>query len=198
MYAIRTTIAAAVLSAVAAGQGWLDTARWYVPPQPGELQYLGDFDDDGFDDVVRFDGVPGNPTDWTGFQVLLNDGQGDFTTPGPLVSFAVSSDLFFPVSGQSVRRCRDVTGDGLLDVLVLHENSNYKSIAMRVYPGLGGGAFGAPVAIPLVEDLTGIALGQMDADPAYEIAMVDEINFSESTRWYDWNGAGFTASAEAL
>jgi len=198
MYAIRTALAAAVLSAVAAGQGWLDTARWYVPPQPGELQYLGDFNADGFDDVVRFNGVPGSPTDWTSFQVLLNDGQGDFTTQGPLVAFPVSSDLFHPVGGQSVRRSRDVTGDGLLDVLVLHDTSSFTSIELQVYPGLGGGAFDAPVAIPLVQQLTGIALGQIDADPAFEIAMVDEINFSESTRWYDWNGAGFTASAEAL
>ena len=198
MHAIRTAIAAAVLSAFAAGQGWLDTARWYAPTEPGEFQYLADFDADGFDDVVRFSGATGSQLDWAGFRVVFNDGLGDFSTEGPLVSFPVSSDLFRPVVGQSVSRARDVTGDGQLDVLVLHENSSFKSIALRVYPGLGGGAFGAPVAIPLVEDLTGIALGQIDGDPAFEIAMVDEINFSESTRWYDWNGAGFTASAEAL
>ena len=199
MLSIRIAIATAVLSSFAAGQGWLDTARWYVPPQPGELQYLGDFNADGFDDVVRFNGVPGTPTNWTGFQVLLNDGLGDFTTQGPLVSFPVSPDHYRPVDGQSVRRSRDVTGDGRPDVLVLQETSGFTlDVALRVYPGLGGGAFGAPVPIPLVGDLTGIALGQIDADPAFEIAMVDEINFSESTRWYDWNGAGFTASAEAL
>ena len=98
MFAIRTAIAAAVLSSCAAGQGWLDTARWYVPPQPGELRYLADFNADGFDDVVRFNGVPASPTDWTGFRVLFNDGLGDFTTPGPLVSFPVSPDVFRPVS----------------------------------------------------------------------------------------------------
>ncbi len=199
MRAIRTVLVAIVLSPLAAGQGWLDTARWYVPSQPGEFHYVADFNGDGFDDVVRFNGVPGSPTDWTAFQVCFNDGLGDFPTQGPLVSLPVSSDFFRPLDVNGLRRLRDVTGDGLPDVLVLQESAGFtQDIALHVYPALGGGAFGAPVAIPLVGDLHAITLGQADGDAALEIAIVDEINHSESTRWYDWTGAGFSASAEAF
>ena len=199
MDAIRTAIAAAVLSSFAAGQGWLDTARWYVPAQPGEFHYLADFNGDGFDDVVRFDGVPGSPTHWTAFQVCLNDGLGDFPTHGPLVTLPVSANLFRTVDGFGLRRLRDVTGDGQPDVLVLEGLPDFSvDVALHVYPGLGNGAFGAPVAIPLVDNLNAIALGQTDADPEFELAILEEVLFSESTHWFDWNGAGFTASAEAL
>ncbi len=189
----------AVLAPSIAAQGWLDTARWYVQPQAGEFHHVADFDGDGSLDAVWFAGQPGSPTDWTGFRVFFNDGQGDLVPSGPLVSLPVTPGFLRPVDIDGLRRLGDVTGDGLFDVLVLEEPSGFSpDIALHVYPGLGGGAFGAPVAIPLVGDLDALTLGQVDGDAALELAIVEQIGGSESTRWWDWNGAGFTPSAEAF
>ena len=189
----------ALFAVPAAAQGWLDTARWYVQPQAGEFHYVADVNGDTFDDLVWFAGLPGTPTDWTGFKVFFNDGTGDFPTQGPLVSLPVSSGYFRPVDIDGLRRLGDVTGDGQVDVLVLEEPSGFTpDVALHVYPGLGGGAFGAPVSIPMAGDFDAIALGQADGDAALEVAIVDEVGSSESTRWWDWNGAGFTGSAEAF
>ncbi|MBM3984684.1 MAG: VCBS repeat-containing protein [Planctomycetes bacterium] len=188
-----------ILASSAAAQGWLDTARWYVQPQAGEFHYVADIDGDGFDDAVWFAGQPGSPTDWTGFRVHFNDGRGDLVPSGHLVLLPVTPGFLRPVDIDGLRRLGDVTGDGLIDVLVLEEPSGFSpDIALHVYPGLGGGAFGAPLAIPLVGDLDAIALGQVDGDAALELAIVEQIAGSESTRWWDWNGAGFTPSAEAF
>jgi FG-GAP-like repeat len=192
-------LAPLALAPRAAAQGWLDTARWYVPTQAGEFHYLADFNADGFDDLVWFSGVPGSPTDWTSFQVWFNDGTGQFPVHGPVTALPVSPNFFRPIDVNGVRRLKDVTGDGLVDVLVLEETPSFTTdVALQVYPGLGGGAFGAPIAIPAAGDFESFALGQIDGDPAYELAIVDEVSHSEHTRWYDWNGAGFTASAEAF
>ena len=200
LHVIRSLGVLAACAAAASAQGWLDTARWYIQPTPGEFHYVADVDHDGDDDLVWFGGVPGSPTDWTSFRVAFNDGTGDFPVQGPQVTLPSGPGFQRPVDLNGLRRLGDVTGDGEVDVLVLEEPSGFSpDVALHVYPGLGGGAFGAPVDIALTGDLEAIALGQIDADPELEMGIVQELPpGSESTRWHDWNGAGFDASAEAF
>lgn len=197
--AVAVVVFSIALAPLAAAQGWLDTARWYAPSPQAEFHYIADFDGDGFDDLVRFDGTGGTNPDWASFRVWSNDGEGDLSAVGPTVTLPVSANLFQTVDGLGLRRLRDVTGDGRPDVLVVEGLPDFsKDVALHVYPSLGGGAFGAPIAIPLVDNLDAIALGQTDGDPEFELAILEEVGFSESTHWFDWNGASFTASAEAL
>jgi FG-GAP-like repeat len=196
---VRPVILALLLAPAVAAQGWLDTARWYVQPTAGEFHYAADFDFDGDQDLVWFKGQPGSPTDWTGFQVFFNDGTGDFPVRGPFVPLPAGPGFQRPLDLSGLRRLGDVTGDGQIDVLVLEEPSGFSpDVALHVYPGLGGGAFGAPVDILMTGDLAAIALGQIDGDAALELGILQEVGHSESTRWWNWNGAGFNASAEAF
>src|SRR6185503_1228548 len=70
-------------------------------------------------------------------------------------------------------------------------------------PALGPGVFGSPISIPLGRYLIGATLGNADADATREIGVVESIWVSlhgrrEVLAWYDWNGSGFTRSAESV
>lgn len=190
-----------LLAPLAAAQGWLDSARWYLQPPLQQFHALGDFNEDGHDDLVIFTFVAqGSNNKLVSFRVAFNDGSGEFPTLGPVVNVPVNANFFRPLNGDSgLRRMVDLTGDGHIDLLLLEELPTVSTdVALHAWPGLGNGDFGAAVSIGLTGFLDAIAVGQTDADPQYELAIVEEIDNSEHTRWYDWDGGEFNGSAEAF
>lgn len=177
------------------GQGWLDTARHHAHPSQGEVHYIADFDQNGVDDFVWFEGVPGTPTNWEGFRVLFNDGTGDFPGSGPLVSFPMNGHRFRPLREEGIRRAPDVTGDGRSDVIVVEEQDYQLDLFLHVHPSIGSGPFGPPLAIPLSGKVRGVALGQVDGDAALELAIVETVGFTWVVAWYDLVGGAFVKSA---
>ncbi len=192
-----------LVAETARGQGWLDAARWHVPfsSVPGEFHYIADFDGNGFDDLVWFDDTPNQAQYlWTRMRVDFNDGTGDLPGQGPTLTFPVNGNRWYPVVYEGVRRLQDVTGDLIPDVFVREYMTGSMQVAgdvaLHVYPGRTNGSFGAPISIPLygVGQLDGIALGQIDADPVYEIGITVRQTIRQTVFWLDWNGSGFTAS----
>lgn len=184
-------------SATASGQGWLDSARWYAQPDAGEFRYFSNLDLDGFDDLIWFERTPGSSQtsqSWEGFRPFHNDGAGDFPTAGALVAFPANGNRFVPLDSEGVKRMRDLTGDGLDDVIVLERTPSFADVALHVYPANGFGGFGAPHVVPLAGNLDGIALGNADADPQFEIAVVVHSGPTEQITWRNFNGTSFVAS----
>ena len=182
------------LSVPAAAQGWLDAPRWLETAQAGEVRALGLIDGDTAPDLLLFEGA--HPT-WTGMRALRNDGTGQFDQAGPLVDFAGAS--IAPMDFYGDTRLRDLTGDGRDDAIAcLHGATDN----VLVYPSNGDGSFGTPYTIALSGELAAFAMGDVEGDGVYELAISEATddgnpfsNDSFDTRWWKWNGAGFTPSA---
>jgi hypothetical protein len=181
-----------------AAQGLVDTARRYVQTPEGSFHYLADLDGDGDDDVVWFHDDPGPDSKVLGFRAFFNDGRGELGQPGPLTAFPDTD--FRSLNTVGLRRLADVTNDGLADFVVGSTPPALDATStLHVYPAIAPGVFGAPISIPLGGAIAGAALGNVDADAAREIAIVEYVPVSvfqrdEVTAWYDWNGSGFTRS----
>ncbi|MFG0319426.1 MAG: FG-GAP repeat domain-containing protein, partial [Planctomycetota bacterium JB042] len=174
-----------VVAPPAGGQDHLDSARDFIFPDPGEFHAIADVDGNGADDLVRFRGTPGTPTHFEGFQVMFNDGTGDLPGAGPFVAFNLISNRFRPLSEDGPYRTYDVTGDSRPDVFVVEEIDYQTDFALHLHPSIGTGTFGPPVSAPLTGAMRGAAFGQIDGDPAMELATLEVAGFSWIVTWYD-------------
>jgi FG-GAP-like repeat len=190
---IRSLYVLTICAAAASAQGWLDVARWYLQPSEGEFHYVADVNSDGFDDLVWFKGMPDTPTVWDGFQVFFNDGTGDFPVHGPFVPLP-TGNRFAPLDLDGVRRLEDLTGDGHPDLLLVEElPASALDVALHIYRGQPDGSFAAPVSIPVTE-FDSATLGNIDGDPAFELALCDEVEHDERITWHNWNGTAFVGA----
>jgi hypothetical protein len=151
---------------------------------------VADLDDDGKLDIVTAN------YNANSFSVLLGDGSGNFalapTTP------VASCDT------PQLMRARDVTGDGLADVIVSCFNSSTPVAAVNVYVNQstpGSVHFATAKALTLsnaqMNGLPYIATGNFAGDANVDIAMVDpNTTTGDTLRIYTGNGQGaFAVSA---
>lgn len=193
----RTTLPAAVLAIAAAdasAQHWFDAARVLTENAGGYFQGIGDLDGDGDPDLVSLTGYSSFYFD--GWRVFANDGTGQFSS-GPTTPFPAGFEVtaFHPNLG-------DVTGDGRLD-LVLRARTTVTPIAygLAVLEGLPGGQFGSFGFHALSGPVTDADFGDIDGDPAREIAVTHQVsgtNQDDLVRWLDWTGGGFSQSSALL
>lgn len=90
---------------------------------PGEIFTTGDFNKDGFQDVIAAIPNPNSTNNEYALSVQLGNGKGGFTQ-GPVYDLGAS---FSP----SAIAAADVNGDGLLDVVVLSANTNALYILLQ-------------------------------------------------------------------
>jgi hypothetical protein len=88
-----------------------------------------DFNGDTFLDIASCSHIPGN-----NLNIFFGDNAGNFT-PGPVLTGFVSWPRYL-VSG-------DIDGDGDMDLMVAHNNTNAYSVVVNT----GGGTFAAPAAV---------------------------------------------------
>ncbi len=128
------------------GQGAFSSAApdVYVVPDAPEGLALGDFNEDGWLDLVTPNAAPDN------LQVLLNTGTGTFT---PGATIPVQAD---PVDVVAF----DLNGDELADLA----SADQFGFGVSVVFNLGGGLFGTPQFYPLGNLVNGIDGGDVDGD----------------------------------
>jgi hypothetical protein len=131
----------------------------------------GDFDGDGRSDVaVAVDDAGGFPVR-ASVLVYLNDGQGSLLPP---VEYVLNG--FFP-------RCleiADVSGDGILDLLVCHSTvlggepvGQVSVLAGRQSGGVPDGTFAAPRAIEVGTAPSKLAVAQLDSNDRPDVVVAD-------------------------
>lgn len=119
---VLTPTSAALAVRLGNGQGGFAAAP-DVPLDPGAVAgTLADFNNDG-----RLDFLAGSP-----LKTYLGNGQGGFA-PAPTV----------PLPNTGPAEVAEMTGDGILDVLIPDNAAN----TIRLYPGTGQGSFNSPVYI---------------------------------------------------
>lgn len=152
-----------------------DTGPYYVA--------VSDLDHDGKLDIVTAN------YDSKSFSVLLGDGNGGF-------SLATSTPVTTCSSPQIVL-ARDLTGDGLDDVVISCFDSSAVTAGVDVYvnqstPGMVKFAAAKPLTIPNQNQLYFLAAGNFDGDAKVDL-MLDDPN-SNTARFYAGVGDGsFTA-----
>ncbi|HET6201667.1 MAG TPA: VCBS repeat-containing protein [Planctomycetota bacterium] len=179
-----------VLAESAPAQKWFDAPL--VLTHQGEVRAQGDVDGDGDVDLLSFYGATSSGI-WLSFQVLTNDGTGAFTA-GPSIPLP---------SGQLNATHRpllgDVTGDGLLDLVLTVLINPTTGAGIRMFPGLPGGAFGASVFASLPGNPLGLVLRDQNGNGALDVGVVYfGVTGDPAVRWLFWNGTGFTPSASVV
>ncbi|HKB16585.1 MAG TPA: VCBS repeat-containing protein, partial [Planctomycetota bacterium] len=184
---VRALLPLLALAAPARAQKWFDSPLVVATPTY-EVRARGDLDGDGDVDLLRFYGGTSSGI-WISCQALLNDGTGRFS-PGPTTSLPQSQNI-------AIRRplLGDVTGDGVLD-LVLTVSNSPTIRGVRLFPGTGGGAFGASVFFSLPGNPIDLVLRDLDGNGALDIGVLSFGAAADPTaRWLSWNGAALASSA---
>lgn len=115
---------------------------------------VGDFDSDGFDDLVAANEYNGHSV-----SVLLNDGDGDG-------SFGAKVDFEVGIAPTGVA-VGDFNSDGFEDVATANSFDGDVSVLI----GAGNGSFGAKTDYPVGGSVSAIAVGDFDSDDAEDLAV---------------------------
>jgi hypothetical protein len=129
-----------------------------MTPWAEEFELLGDIDHDGDIDVLGFLAL-GISSVKTQFTPYFNDGLGNLA-PGVTVAL--------PVDAGSHVLWVDVDGDTYLDLLVSNFNSSGPA-GLRIYPGLPGGLFAAPIQRLLPGNVIQLGSGNANSDAFTDI-----------------------------
>ena len=146
---------------------------------------LSDIDHDGHLDIVTANYSSGS------FSVLLGDGSGAF-------ALAASTPLATG-AGPQIVIARDLTGDGLDDLIVSSFDHAPRAASVNVYvnqstPGVVKFSAAKPITIPNQNQLYFLAVGKFDADTKLDLVL-DDPN-SNTARFYAGVGDGtFTPGA---
>jgi hypothetical protein len=132
---------------------------------------LGDLDNDGDLDVV----VPSYEAHLVYF--CLNDGQGSFTPPTPLMPLAFSGPVQVALA--------DVDSDGDLDALVVCQALN----SIKVYVNNGRGAFTNSFSTPTGPTPDDLHLADLDADGDLDLVVANTFATTLSVRLNNGNGS---------
>ena len=119
---------------------------------PGDMELIGDVDNDGDADVITFFS-PSRNSIRTKFTVMLNDGSGNFT---------IGNTVILPADVGSRLVYADVDGDGFGDVLVGKFKMNAQTAGILIYPGGANGTFGAPLTINLPGNIGHLHVGNLE------------------------------------
>ena len=188
----RTLLVAALLGLPGspAAQRWLETPLFIPEAESGHFAGIGDVDGAGGLDLLLFEGPLSTPADFAAFRIYFNDGSGSFTPGAPT---PLPADKDHQPLGPGLA---DVTGDGVLDVLI---DGNFPEYGFGVYPGLPGGGFAPFVGELLEQAIVDATIGDPDGDGVPEIAVMNRATNDNQAdllvRWWDWNGVGFVPSA---
>jgi hypothetical protein len=137
---------------------------------------VADFNADGIPDIAVAcnAGIPGNGDT---VSVLLGTGTGTF---GTQTAFAAGAGPYSVAVG-------DFNEDGKPDLAVT--NDVVASATVSVLLGVGGGAFGAPNAFPVVSAPTSVTVGDFNRDGHLDLAVVNENALSVSVLLGDGTGS---------
>jgi hypothetical protein len=140
-------------------------ARFLREAMDGEFRAHGDFDRDGDEDLLHF---TGSTSGWTGVRVFANLGNGQFA-PGPVMQFqfqvAYANGVMQPFVG-------DFNGDGRLDFVIARDGyASAPGEGLEFFLGDGNLGWSNRVLLPMNSPYW-IAIGNMDGDPAMEVAVL--------------------------
>lgn len=180
-------------------QSWFDAPRVFPTAESGTFRGAADADLDGDVDLVLL--APGS------VRILRNDGAGSFVIEAPYAQGAPYLDPFG--SGAPRPRFADVTGDGFPD-LVTALDEPYPAAKVKVLVGSAAGfvqtiVIALPTAPPSISFggwMRCLAVGNVDGDPALEIATANDMSVSSGSGtthrtdviWWNWSGTDFLRS----
>lgn len=141
------------------GQGSFAPPATILVVAKAEGLAVGDFDQDGLEDIAVAEMASQVAYDPGGVIVLLSQPDGSFS----------QSPLLPAGPGPYEVGTADMTGDGILDLAVTN-NGGY----LALLPGLAGGAFGAPINFGLVGVPLALIRGDFDGDGALDLIVVSE------------------------
>lgn len=118
---------------------------------------VADLDGDGTDDIAVADAASYISLNPGGLYTLLNDGSGGFAQSALLPAGIGPIDV----------QVTDLTGDGEPD-LAAFNNAGY----LAILPGLGNGAFGAPISFGLFGAPLALVAGDFDGDGLSDLLVV--------------------------
>lgn len=166
----------------AAAQHWFQAPRLTTEVSGVPSLDLADFNHDGAVDLFGALGLA---------KVFANDGSGYFGTL--LASTPLGANELLPS-----RVLSDLDGDGELELVTIE---GQPAAGLRIHRGLGGGQFAAGVFLPLPIGPAALRVGQADADPAHELALMlqfldqQTLDLTYTLQWIDWNGAQYVLGA---
>ena len=141
--------------------GSLGSVDTYPAPTAKTLVALGDVDGDGDLDAVT--DISTFPAGSVGVQVLLNDGEGAFTSVFTK-NLGKIDEVFDPLAVD------DLDGDGLADIVVVQSvGPNGSTISALL--ATGGGQFAEPVLFPMTDYGYSVQTGDLDLDGDIDLAL---------------------------
>lgn len=95
--------------------------------------------------------------------------------------------VFYGENFGNVVRAADLSGDGNLDILT----ANYGSTELEIYSGLGDGTFQAEPTVVTGSPISGIDVGQLDADELLDLVLTTE---DDLRVFYGEDGGGVSST----